>query len=79
RVIKQLKETEAILLSQTVFLNGINNNPETLKELFENLYWNGVLPYYIYRCDYVQGLEHYVCDINQEIQIMTELRKVLSG
>ncbi|MFX5751933.1 hypothetical protein ABTE32_21170, partial [Acinetobacter baumannii] len=47
RVIKQLKETEAILLSQTVFLNGINNNPETLKELFENLYWNGVLPYYI--------------------------------
>lgn len=78
-VIKQLKQTGASLLSQTVFLNGINNNFETLKQLFENLYWNGVLPYYIYRCDYVQGLEHYVCDINQEIKIMTELRKVLSG
>lgn len=79
QVIKQLKQTGATLLSQTVFLNGINNNFETLKQLFENLYWNGVLPYYIYRCDYVQGLEHYVCDINQEIEIMTELRKVLSG
>jgi lysine 2,3-aminomutase len=78
-VIKQLKQTGATLLSQTVFLKGINNNFEILKQLFENLYWNGVMPYYIYRCDYVQGLEHYVCDINEEIQIMTELRKVLSG
>lgn len=78
-VIKQLKQTGATILSQTVFLKGINNSFETLKQLFENLYWNGVLPYYIYRCDYVQGLEHYVCDINEEIEIMTELRKVLSG
>ena len=79
QVIKQLKQTGATLLSQSVFLNGINNNFETLKQLFENLYWNGVLPYYVYHCDSVQGLEHYVCDINQEIEIMTELRKVLSG
>lgn len=78
-VIKQLKKTGATLLSQTVFLKGVNNNFDILKSLFENLYWNGVLPYYIYRCDSVQGLEHYVCDINQEIEIMTELRKVLSG
>ena len=33
----------------------------------------------MYRCDYVQGLEHFVCDIEEEIQIMTELRKELSG
>ncbi|MEI6053641.1 MAG: KamA family radical SAM protein [Opitutaceae bacterium] len=79
RVIKQLKQTGATILSQTVFLKGINNNSNTLKRLFENLFWNGVLPYYIYRCDSVQGLEHFVCDINEEIQIMTELRKRLSG
>lgn len=74
-----LKKTGATILSQTVFLKGINNSFPTLKNLFENLYWNGVTPYYIYRCDYVQGLEHFVCDIEEEIQIMTELRKVLSG
>jgi lysine 2,3-aminomutase len=78
-VIKLLKKTGANLLSQTVFLKGINNTFPTLKNLFENLYWNGVTPYYIYRCDYVKGLEHFVCDIEEEIQIMTELRKVLSG
>lgn len=78
-VIKQLKKTGVSLLSQSVFLKGINNNYETLKKLFENLYWNGVTPYYMYRCDYVKGLEHFVCDIKDEIKIMTELRKNLSG
>jgi lysine 2,3-aminomutase len=77
--IRELRKTGATLLSQTVFLKGINNNYETLKSLFEQLYWAGVTPYYIYRCDYVQGLEHYVCDMSEEIDIMTQLRKVLSG
>jgi len=79
QVIKQLRKTGATLLSQTVFLKGINNSYDILKQLFEKLYWNGVTPYYIYRCDYVQGLEHFVCDMQQEIEIMTELRKNLSG
>lgn len=77
--LKMLKETGATLLSQTVFLKGINNDIGLLKRLFENLWWNGVIPYYIYRCDYVRGLEHYVCDLEQEVHIMTELRKQLSG
>ena len=78
-VIKHIKQTGATVLSQTVFLHGINNDVEILRSLFEKLYWNGVIPYYIYRCDYVKGLEQYVCDINQEVEIMTELRKTLSG
>lgn len=79
QVIRQLRKTGVTLLSQTVFLKGINNSYDTLKELFEKLYWNGITPYYIYRCDYVQGLEHFVCDMQEEIEIMTELRKNLSG
>lgn len=77
--IKLLKNTGGTLLSQTVFLKGINDNYETLKSLFENLYWNGIIPYYMYRCDYVKGLEHFVCDMKEEIAIMTKLRKALSG
>lgn len=37
------------------------------------------MPYYIYRCDYVRGLERFVCDLLREQQIMTELRILLSG
>lgn len=77
--LRRLRQTGATILSQSVFLKGINNNLETLAKLFESLYWNGVIPYYIYRCDYVKGLEQYVCDIDQEIDIMTGLRSRLSG
>jgi lysine 2,3-aminomutase len=79
QVIKQLRKTGATLLSQTVFLKGINDNFDTLKHLFEELYFIGVQPYYLYRCDYVSGLENFVCDLEEEIHLATMLRKVLSG
>jgi lysine 2,3-aminomutase len=79
QVIKQLRQTGASLLSQTVFLKGINNKFDILKELFEELYFIGVQPYYLYRCDYVKGLENFVCELEEEIHLATMLRKHLSG
>lgn len=67
------------VLSQTVFLKTVNDNEETLEELFKKLYYMGVTPYYIYRCDYVKGLEQFVCDIELEREIMTTLHKRMSG
>lgn len=74
-----LKRTTATLLSQTVFLKSINDDTLVLGTLFRELYYLGVIPYYIYRCDYVRGLERFVCDFEQERKIMTELRVILSG
>jgi len=68
-----------LLLSQTVFLRGINDNFEILRELFEQLYFLGVQPYYLYRCDQVKGLESYVFDLDKEIMIASKLRTELSG
>lgn len=79
KVVKMLRRTSATLLSQTVFLKDINNSTEVLGKLFRGLYHNGVIPYYIYRCDYAQGVERFVCDIKEEQKIMTELRSTLSG
>lgn len=78
-VISQLRRLGVILLSQTVFLKGVNDSERDLKNLFETLYRLGVLPYYIFRCDYVSGLELFVCDIRDERRIMTNLRRELSG
>ena len=78
-VIRQLRATGVTLLAQTVFLKGINNDAPTLRRLFEELYWAGVTPYYLYRCDRVLGLEHFVCDLADEVRIASELRRVLSG
>lgn len=78
-VIRKLRKKGLILLSQSVFLKGINDNFETLSRLFKEIYFLGVIPYYIFRCDYVKGLEKFICGIKKEQEIMTELTKKLSG
>jgi lysine 2,3-aminomutase len=79
QVIEKLRRKGLMLMSQTVFLKNINDNFEILHKLFKEIYFLGVIPYYIFRCDYVTGLESFVCDIKKEQKIMTELTKKLSG
>lgn len=74
-----LKKTGAILLSQSVFLKGINDSYGTLKKLFTRLSELGIRPYYIYHCDLVKGAEHFIVPIKKEVEIMTKLRRNLSG
>lgn len=76
---KRLRDTGAILLSQSVFLKGINDSYKVLKELFTRLAELGVRPYYIYHCDLVKGIEHFIVPIEKEVKIMTKLRKNTSG
>ncbi|MEN6371931.1 MAG: KamA family radical SAM protein [Armatimonadota bacterium] len=78
-VIQRLRKAGAILYSQTVFLAGVNDDYATLYELFSRLVQKGVRPYYIYRCDPVAGAGHFRTDFEKEREIMTELRKNLSG
>ena len=77
--IKNLRRMGIPLLSQSVFLKDVNDNVEILAALFRELYYLGVIPYYIYRCDYVCGLERFICDFEKEREIMTQLRIMLSG
>lgn len=78
-LLKTLRQQHVTLLSQTVFLKGINDNVETLFQLFKLLYHNGVVPYYLYHCDKVAGLEDFVVPMDKEIAIATELHSRLSG
>lgn len=77
--VKKLRQTGAILLSQSVFLKGVNDSIEVLESLFARLPQLGIRPYYIYRCDPTKGVEHFMVPFEQEVAIMTELRKRLSG
>lgn len=90
RVIWMLRQRGITLLSQTVFLRGVNyfnNNVDSdieisvkiLDTLFTKLHWLGVMPYYIYRCDYVEGLEYFVVPFLKEVKIMHKLEKLLPG
>ncbi len=77
--IKGLICAGAILYSQTVFLRGVNDDFQTLHDLFTRLVEVGVRPYYIYRCDPIPAAAHFRVDIDKERHIMTQLRRSLSG
>lgn len=77
--VSKLRKTGAILFSQSVFLKGVNDSFKSLYILFSRLVEIGVKPYYLFRCDPVKGAEHFIVDLKKEIEIMTELRKKLSG
>jgi lysine 2,3-aminomutase len=79
KAIKKLRSTGAILLSQSVFLKGINDQVSVLEKLFEELTALGVRPYYILHNDEPLGTKHFTVDFKKEIKIMTELRQRLSG
>src|SRR5690606_26918253 len=44
-VLRHLKKNGLTLLNQSVLLRRVNDNEETLYQLFQSLYENGVLPY----------------------------------
>jgi lysine 2,3-aminomutase len=77
--LRRLRDTGAVVLSQTVFLRGINDCADVLSRLFRNLYHHGVMPYYIYHCDAVRGLERFVVPLETEQRIMTKIHATLSG
>lgn len=79
KVLTALRKSGAILYSQTVFLQGVNDDYDILFRLFSRLIEIGVRPYYIYRCDPVEGIEHFRGSFEKELSIMSRLRRSLSG
>lgn len=77
--IQALRRLNVTLLSQSVFLRGINDDYNILYTLYTRLYHAGVMPYYLYHCDAVNGIQHFAADIERETEIATRLRATLSG
>ncbi len=65
--------------NQSVLLRGVNDNTETLKELFTKLVKIRVRPYYLYQCDLSKGIGHFRTPVSQGIEIMKNIRGYISG
>jgi lysine 2,3-aminomutase len=74
-----LRTVNIPLLSQSVLLRGVNDNPETLKKLFYGLTELGIKPYYLHQCDPARGTKKYWVNIKKGKKIMRQLRKEISG
>lgn len=65
--------------NQTVLLRGINDNANTLKELFNRLVALRIRPYYLYQANLIGGTRHFRTSIEKGMQLMEELRGRITG
>jgi lysine 2,3-aminomutase len=65
--------------SQTVLLAGINDCPNIIKRLVQELVKIRVRPYYLYQCDLSEGIGHFRTPVSKGIEIIEHLRGHTSG
>jgi EF-P beta-lysylation protein EpmB len=74
-----LRNVGVQLLNQAVLLKDVNNNVEALKQLNEELFSVGVLPYYLHVLDKVQGVAHFDLPIEEAYALHAALSRELPG
>jgi len=79
RKLALLADSGIPLLSQSVLLKNINDDPETLTRLFRKLLVNRVKPYYLHHGDLAKGTQHFRTSIKRGQEIVRQLRGPLSG
>ena len=75
----KLQQAGVQLLNQGVLLKGVNDNSPALIELSERLFSAGILPYYLFLLDKVQGAQHFDLEENKAQQLIKEMRQALPG
>lgn len=67
------------MVSQTVLLKGINDDTQTLTDLFYGLLEINVKPYYLLQCDPVRGSAHFRTSVAKGIELIRSLHGHISG
>ncbi|MCP2257409.1 lysine 2,3-aminomutase [Streptoalloteichus tenebrarius] len=65
--------------NQTVLLKGINDSVATMRSLMTELLRIRVRPYYIYHCDNVVGVSHFMTSVEKGWEIMEGLQGHITG
>lgn len=73
------QKSGALILSQTVLLQGVNDSANTLARLFYKLTEEGIRPYYLFQNDPVYWAKHFTVPIKKAIKLWQQLRPRLSG
>ncbi|ACU38329.1 arginine 2,3-aminomutase [Actinosynnema pretiosum subsp. pretiosum] len=65
--------------NQTVLLKGINDDVPTMRKLMTELLRIRVRPYYLYHCDNVTGVSHFMTSVEKGLEIMEGLQGHMTG
>jgi len=79
RACEMILEAGIPISNQSVLLRGINDDYETLRDLFYGLQQISVRPYYLFQCDPVKGTDHFRSDVQSGIKIMEKIWRNISG
>jgi lysine 2,3-aminomutase len=77
--IARLVDAGVPMLSQTVLLEGVNDNAEALEALMRALVEARVKPYYLHHLDKAPGTSHFRCTIAKGQELMRALHERASG
>ncbi len=75
----RLRRADGVLLSQSVLLRGVNDNPQALEDLFRKLVALRVKPYYLHHPDLAPGTGHFRLPLKKGQTLMRALRGKMSG
>lgn len=69
----------AIVVNQTPLLGGVNDAPDTIAELFNELSYLGVPPYYLFQCRPTEGNDTFKVSLKDGMRIFEKAREKMSG
>jgi len=76
---RMLADSGIPLGNQTVLMRGVNDEPETMKQLVQGLLTMRVRPYYLYMPDLVEGTGHFQVTIQTGLKVIEHLRGYTTG
>ena len=79
RACNRLQEAGIPVSNQSVLLRGVNDSPEVMKDLLNNLQKISVRPYYLFHCDPVRGCAHFRTDPRAGVAMMEKIWQQSSG
>ena len=74
-----LQKCGAVTINQTPMIRGINDSVTVMRELFEELSYIGVPPYYVFHCRPTEGNKAYAMGIEEGYEIFLEAQQQTSG
>ncbi|CDZ72643.1 Lysine 2,3-aminomutase YodO family protein [Neorhizobium galegae bv. orientalis] len=75
----RLVDTGFPMVSQTVLLRGVNDDPAVLGDLMKAFVETRIKPYYLHHPDLAPGTNHFRLDIAEGQKIVSALRGTISG
>jgi lysine 2,3-aminomutase len=75
----RLVDSGIVMISQSVLLKGVNDDPETLAALMRAFVENRIKPYYLHHPDLAPGTSHFRLSIEEGRALVATLRGRISG